>query len=364
MAKVIANSQGKVVVNNGRTFKVDAALDANAIPGNIRGGVEILGVAGVYGNPFQGVWGSLASLKDAVAAIPGFYAYVLETPPATTAKIYLYDSAEASNNYWKDSGTTIDLDGATIVPLSEHAKNAIIRTFSKVAWIDDNGQQYIDDLADALLMKQVVSIDAVFTQGTSVYGTNSDIDSLKENLVVTALYDDGSTDVLTDSDYELSGTLTHGTSTITVDADGKTDTFTVSVVTYVLEKEQFVGYGLTGVYQTSTPGPYPYTDGSIKTRFSYPFFDLAVVAGTTYTFTFVSSLNTLNIGVQGYTQEMMNKVAAHQTFTNPTDSGWQSSPLTYTIPSGVLAVRITGRISSSNPEVTEIPIDRLIIDEV
>ena len=317
------------------------------------------------GNPFKGLWDSLADLKDAITAQSGFYAYVLGTPPATTAKIYLYDSAEVSNKYWKDSGITIDLNDATVKPLSENAKNAILRAFSKVAWIDENGQQYIDDLANALLMKQIVSIDAVFTQGTSVYGTNSSLDSLKENLGVTATYDDGTIGVLADSDYELSGTLTRGTSTITVTADGHTDTFTVTVVTYVLEKEQFVCFGLTGRYQPTTPGPYPYTDGAYTNRFSYPFFDLLVVAGKTYQFSIISSYNTINIGVQGYTQVIMNTIASNGNFTGNTDSGWQNYPsFTYTIPADVVCIRVTGRRDSSNPNLTQVPIERLIIDEV
>lgn len=317
------------------------------------------------GNPFKGLWDSFADLKDAVTAQPGFYAYVLGTPPATTASVYIYDSSAITNKYWVDSGVDIDLNDATVKPLSENAKNAIIRTFSKVAWIDENGQQYIDDLANALLMKQVVSINAVFTQGTSVYGTNSDLDSLKDNLVVTALYDDGTTGVLADSDYELSGTLTRGTSTITVTADGHTDTFEVTVVTYVLEKEQFVCNGLTGRYQPPTPGPYPYTDGAYTNRFSYPFFDLSVVAGKTYQFSIISSYNTINIGIQGYTQAMMSAIASHNTITGNTDSGWQNYPsFTYTIPADVVCIRATGRKDSTNPNLTEVLIDRLIIDEV
>lgn len=73
----------------------------------------------------------------------------------------------------------------------------------------------------------LVSISAVFTQGSAtIYDTDS-LDTLKQYLVVTATYSNSTTAVVTD--YTLSGTLTVGTSTITVSYGGKTDTFTVTV---------------------------------------------------------------------------------------------------------------------------------------
>lgn len=72
------------------------------------------------------------------------------------------------------------------------------------------------------------SITAVYTQSGTVYDTDS-LDSLKTDLVVTAVYSDSSTATVASTDYTLSGTLTVGTSTITVTYSGKTDTFTVTV---------------------------------------------------------------------------------------------------------------------------------------
>ena len=73
----------------------------------------------------------------------------------------------------------------------------------------------------------LLSITAVFNQGSAtIYDTDS-LDSLKQYLTVTATYDDSSTDTITT--YTLSGTLTVGTSTITVTYQGKTDTFSVTV---------------------------------------------------------------------------------------------------------------------------------------
>ena len=73
------------------------------------------------------------------------------------------------------------------------------------------------------------SISAVYTQSGTVYDTDS-LDDLKDDLVVTGTYDDTSTATITG--YTLSGTLTAGTSTVTVSYGGKTTTFNVTVSTY------------------------------------------------------------------------------------------------------------------------------------
>lgn len=81
----------------------------------------------------------------------------------------------------------------------------------------------------------VSSISALYTQSGTVYDTDS-LDSLKSDLVVTATYVDQSTYTVPSAEYTLSGTLTEGTSTITVSYEGKTTTFTV-VVTHTITSE-------------------------------------------------------------------------------------------------------------------------------
>lgn len=73
----------------------------------------------------------------------------------------------------------------------------------------------------------VSSISAVFNQGQNVVYDTDSLDTLKQYLTVTATYADTSTAVVTN--YSLSGTLTEGTSTITVTYGGVTDTFIVTV---------------------------------------------------------------------------------------------------------------------------------------
>lgn len=75
----------------------------------------------------------------------------------------------------------------------------------------------------------LTGITATYTQSGTVYDT-ANLDDLKADLVVTGAYDDNSTAVITD--YTLSGTLTVGTSTITVRYGGFTDTFSVTVTHY------------------------------------------------------------------------------------------------------------------------------------
>ena len=73
----------------------------------------------------------------------------------------------------------------------------------------------------------IQSITATFTQGSAVIYTDSSLNSLKQYLVVTANYSDGTTQIVPGS--TLSGTLTAGTSTITASYGGKTATFSVTV---------------------------------------------------------------------------------------------------------------------------------------
>ena len=114
--------------------------------------------------------------------------------------------------------------------VSDDLKAALLQLAQKVAYIDDQGQTYYDDLYDALYPeKTLLSITANFQQGQAVVYNTDSLDSLKQYLTVTATYDDASTETVPSSAYTLSGTLTTGTSVITVTYDGKTDAFNVTV---------------------------------------------------------------------------------------------------------------------------------------
>lgn len=118
--------------------------------------------------------------------------------------------------------------------LSEEAKEALLACFAHVAWADEHGQEYYDALEEALYPEPepstLVSITADYQQDRPIYDTD-DLDVIKtsDDLTVTANYSDGSSEVLDDDDYTLSGTLTVGTSTITVSYGSKTTTISVLV---------------------------------------------------------------------------------------------------------------------------------------
>lgn len=113
--------------------------------------------------------------------------------------------------------------------ISEEVKQALLQIANHTMYDDGNAAQYIEALRAALYPPaDLVSISAVYTQSGTVYDDTS-LDSLKNDLVVTALYSDASTEVVPSTSYTLSGTLTTGTSTVTVSYGGKTTTFTVEV---------------------------------------------------------------------------------------------------------------------------------------
>ena len=83
--------------------------------------------------------------------------------------------------------------------------------------------------------KTVTGISAVFNAGSNTIYTTSSLTTLKQYLTVTATYDDSTTAKVTS--YTLSGTLTEGTSTITVTYGGTTTTFDVTVVASTVEDD-------------------------------------------------------------------------------------------------------------------------------
>lgn len=111
--------------------------------------------------------------------------------------------------------------------LSESAKQSLLNGFTHNAWADNQGQTYYNNLYNAFYGSEVVSINAVFNQGTAKIYTTDSLNNLKQYLTVIATYTSGESYAVTD--YSLSGTLSEGTSVITVEYMGKTATFNVNV---------------------------------------------------------------------------------------------------------------------------------------
>ena len=146
--------------------------------------------------------------------------------------------------------------------LTPSIKNALLACFDNVAWKGTNGQTYYDALESALFDVAVTRITAVYTQSSTVIYSDDSLDRLKSGLVVTAYYDNGTSQALTDNAYTLSGSLSSATSIITATFSGKTATFSVSVtmvgsVNYADE--------LSNWYLTTVPTA-TYSDGKISIK--------------------------------------------------------------------------------------------------
>lgn len=148
----------------------------------------------------------------------------------------------------------IALENAPAQGLTEDMKQALLQIARKVAYIDDQGQTYYDDLYDAFYPpKTVVLITAVFEQGSTVIYDDTALDDLKQYLTVTAKYDDNTTAILADSAYTLSGLLEAPSSTVTVAYNGLTTTFTVDVTARPTLSSISAVYTQSGtVYDTDT----------------------------------------------------------------------------------------------------------------
>ena len=112
--------------------------------------------------------------------------------------------------------------------LTADVKTALLACFRGLAWKGDADPVTLYQALDLALNPpaDLLSISCVYTQSGAVDIYDS-LESLREDLVVTAHYTGGTSEVVTA--YNLSGTLAIGTSTITVSYGGKTATFDVTV---------------------------------------------------------------------------------------------------------------------------------------
>lgn len=233
--------------------------------------------------------------------------------------------------------------------LSEDVKAAILNCFENVAWIGNDGQDYYDALETALYPPANLSyITAVYTQSGTVYNTDS-LDSLKPDLVVTAHYDNSTYEIVTS--YTLSGTLTEGTSIITVTYGGKTTTFNVTVTAApaapVLSATQGnITSGSTDTDKvTIVLNTLVFDPSEVKTisvQNGYQFFAFTQYgvndinnAGTPNS---SNKMNVYSIGDNGYVQ---NGSEANNRIVISSTNNWQSSK-TYTNSSASITQSVTG----------------------
>ena len=160
------------------------------------------------------------------------------------------------------------------------------------------------------------SITATFTQGSAVIYTDNSLNDLKPYLVVTARYSDSTTQTVTD--YTLNGTLTKGTSAITVSYGGKTATFDVVVSERTAT--------LQSITATFTQGSAViYTDSSLNSLKPYLVVTANYSNGTTQTITGYTLSGTLTAGTSTITASYSGKtttfnVTVTERATPPTPS--------------------------------------------
>ena len=216
----------------------------------------------------------------------------------------------------------IALENAPAQGLTEDMKQALLQLARKVAYIDDQGQTYYDDLYDAFYPpKTVVLITAVFEQGSTVIYDDTALDDLKQYLTVTARYDDNTTEILADSVYSLSGTLAAGTSTVTVIYSGVTTTFTVAVTARPTLSSITAVYTQSGtVYDTDTLDSLK--DDLVVTA-HYSDSSTAVIPSASYTLsgTLTEGTSTITVSYGGKTDTFNVTVTASTVLTGYTEVG-------------------------------------------
>lgn len=129
----------------------------------------------------------------------------------------------------RDSGLNYNYDDALSPYFASDKLHLTSRGQEAISYVIEDAilRHYIPNNAQTGNVTSLVSIDAVFTQGDTIITPEFSLSQLRDMLVVTGTYSDGSTKII--SGYSLSGTLEEGTSTITVNYSGKTDTFDVVV---------------------------------------------------------------------------------------------------------------------------------------
>ena len=309
-----------------------------------------LGGGGVPTNVRQALKTLLESAAYADTGLTDEMAVVSSWASAVTAITLNHSSISISGATTSQLTATTTPTGGTVTWASSDTSVATVSSNGLVTGVGNgtatitatSGDVSATCTATVSGFKSLVSISAVYTQSGTVYDTDS-LDDLKADLVVTGLYDDQSTETITD--YTLSGTLTVGTSTITVSYGGKTTTFTVTVtdssaiqVTYT---QGSVGSGNTDANRVSgvINSDIHFDDDEtlvITIAGDYSIFPLGAranndksVAGTRY------GNNTLNIYAvsdSGYivpSGSTFGTIKANGS-TISSNTGWKTSPVTYT----------------------------------
>lgn len=191
----------------------------------------------VYDNAGEAVRQQIGSLKESIKNVN------------VTTDITLEQSGKPADSKvvgdkFIEVGQNIDelqesIEASSNSGISDSTKEALLNCFRNVAWVNATGQQCYESLQKALNSSATLTgISATYNGGQ--VPANINLDSLKENLVVKATYEDGQEIEITN--YKLSGNLSIGENTITVTYRKFTTTFVaIGVESYSIT------YNLTNV---------------------------------------------------------------------------------------------------------------------
>ena len=199
-----------------------AELQGGGVPTNVRQALKILLESAAYAD--TGLTDEMAvvsSWASAVTAITLNHSSI-SISGATTSQLTATTTPSGGTVTWSSSDTSVaTVSSSGLVTGVSNGTATITATSGNVSATCSVTVSGIATLS---------SISAVYTQTGTIYDTD-DLDDILTagTLVVTATYSDSSTATVASTDYTLSGTLTEGTSTITVSYGGKTTTFNVMV---------------------------------------------------------------------------------------------------------------------------------------
>lgn len=171
---------------------------------------------------------------------------------------------------------------STLSSIPTEIKRVMDTLFQNVAFKNDD--VYTDELATFhtwATAVNLISISAVFDQGTNLIFSTDSLDDLKQYLTVTANFSDSTQSEITA--YTLSGTLTAGT--ITVTYEDKTTSFVVNVT-----NAELITLDLANPTSTTPNTGLSVTDGALRiyrtdtanTTYQAANYSLPMVDGYTY----------------------------------------------------------------------------------
>lgn len=185
------------------------------------------------------------------------------------------------------------------------------------------------EIFEVTLPRQQTGIAATFTQGSTTIYTTTLLDNLKSILAVKKIYDDNTTETITN--YTLSGTLVVGTSIVTVTSGAYTTTFTVTVS----ETPTATLSGISSVFTQGSTIIYPstsldalktmlvvtalYNDSSSVIINGYTLSGVLAVGTSTITVTYEGKETTFNVIVTKENGYVTNGLAGYYDLTQYAD---------------------------------------------